>query len=356
MTVLAEALSVSSLWEGSLATLVVRSSPSPLLGVIGFFDEVVRARLEALCWRLRYGASSPRYVGYAEAEQDCEQLAAELRARWSPRELREFGYVAIPRGGFFVLGMLSYILDLPASAFTQPPSSDKPLVVVDDCALSGTRFRLFLQHCSHSSIVFAHLYSHPELRSAVAACEERVLACVNAQDLHDYAPEIYGAHYEAWRGEWRARLPGYWVGHTEHLCFAWNEPDFAELNEATGQIEPGWRLVSGEKCLRNRATASGDRVPVQLQPSAKGPLVPPAHVVFAKLADTLVIGNARTGEATALDGVAADMWEAILAKGDREGAAAALLETYDVAPPTLHSDLEEFIGEATARGLLTGQP
>ena len=57
-------------------------------------------------------------------------------------------FVALPRGGLFVLGMLAYLLDLRADRVgdvgesgIRPGGSDSaPLVLVDDCALSGLRF------------------------------------------------------------------------------------------------------------------------------------------------------------------------------------------------------------------------
>ncbi|MGH8883820.1 MAG: PqqD family peptide modification chaperone [Egibacteraceae bacterium] len=352
---LARALSMSSLWGDSLAALIVRPPPNALLSALGYFDEAVQARLDDLCWRLLHGGSEIRYVGYRQAERDCVQLAANLRERWSLEELRRFRYVAIPRGGLVVLGMLSYVLDLPHSALAPhdgPDRAGQPLVVIDDCALSGARFRMFLRQCEHRPVIFAHLYSHPQLRAAIEGDEGGVLV-VSAHDLRDHAPEVFGQHYEAWRDGWRARVGNYWVGQTEPLCFAWNEPDVTLWNPAAEQVERGWRLVPEEVCLKNRLPPGGAPVPVQVQPVARGPLVPAVDVVFGKLAGRLVVGNAQTGEAVALDSVAADMWEAIVAYGDEDAAAAALIESYDVARSRLRSDLARLVGEATARGLLT---
>src|ERR671910_1255702 len=141
---LADALAVSPLWaEMPRATLVVRAAPDPLLGVVGYFDAAGRARLEALRWQLEHILPRLRYVGYAQAQEDCERLAARLVERFGRDELRGFRFVAIPRGGFIVLGMLAYILGLERSQLEAAPYSEHagaPLVVVDDCALSGVRF------------------------------------------------------------------------------------------------------------------------------------------------------------------------------------------------------------------------
>jgi hypothetical protein len=157
---LADALSVSPLWaEMPRATLVVRPAPDPLLGVAGYFDGADRVRLGALRWQLERVLPRLRYVSYARAQEDCERLAARLVERFGRDELRDFRFVAIPRGGFVVLGMLAYILGLRGSQLEPPHPPDAPLVVVDDCALSGVRFGQFLERVDCSRVVFAHLYS-----------------------------------------------------------------------------------------------------------------------------------------------------------------------------------------------------
>src|SRR5687768_10417176 len=104
----------------------------------------------------------PRRLTYEQAEAEAKSLAAALVAAFGRDEIKSFSYTAIPRGGLFVLGMLSYVLDLDRRVL-QPRSSGEPLVVVDDCSLSGARFRNFLQADEHPQVVFAHLYSHHDL-------------------------------------------------------------------------------------------------------------------------------------------------------------------------------------------------
>ena len=119
--------------------------------------------------------SSPiRQVSYQQAEASSKSLAAQLSAAFGRGELTRFGYMAIPRGGHFVLAMLAYVLDIGSRQLLQPPS-DAPIVVVDDCALTGSRFRQVLQLLPHERVIFAHLYSHPTLRQAITSQEPRVL-------------------------------------------------------------------------------------------------------------------------------------------------------------------------------------
>ncbi len=347
----------SAAWDGSDATLVVGPGPNPFLAVIGCFNESTQARIDALRGQLRGMDGPARYVSYSAAEADCERLAAALLERWDRPELQQFSYLAIPRGGLIVLGMLAYLLDLPASALVGTKASNRPLVVVDDCALSGARLRSFLEVHRHRSVVCAHLYSHPDLRAAVEARESHVVACIAARNLRDEAPDQLGDAYDSWRERWRQRSPdAYWIGRTEPLCFAWNEPDLSIWNPVSGEVEPGWRLVPGDACLKNRVGAAGHRIPVEIQPAGKGPLAPADHVVFGTLAGTLVVGNVESGQAVALDDVAADMWRTIMAEGDEDAAVAALAGSYDAEVETLRADLEQFVAEASALGLLVRHP
>ena len=144
-----------------------------------------RARLAYLAETLRVLRRHVVYVDYAEAERACERLAASLSGEFGTDDLRRFAYQAIPRGGLIVLGILSYVLDLPATCFNSDADPGRPLVIVDDCALSGARFGRELKSAGSRAVVFAHLYSHPELRSAILRAEPGVEFCVAARNLED---------------------------------------------------------------------------------------------------------------------------------------------------------------------------
>jgi len=355
---LADALAVSPLWaEMPRATLVVRAAPDPLLGVVGYFDAAGRARLEALRWQLEHLLPRLRYVGYAQAQRDCERLAARLVERFGRDELRGFRFVAIPRGGFIVLGMLAYILGLERSQLEAAPYSEHagaPLVVVDDCALSGVRFGEFLSRLESPRVVFAHLYSSPELREAIEARESGRVTCLSARDLRDYARERLGEERLAWRQQWLDRMDGrgYWVGQSEYVCFAWNEPDFGFWNPVTEREENGWRFVPPDLCLKNRPASGAHSVSVQFQPRGKGPLGPSSDILFGEFEGQVAVGNLKTGESFVLEGVGSDMWRAVVEHGNLEEAADALLKIYEVDGATLRADLRGFVEDLLSQGLL----
>jgi hypothetical protein len=259
-----------------------------------------------------------RYISYAQAEDDSMHLAERLRQRFGAAPRNEFYYVAMPRGGYIVLGMLAYALDLPRDRLALPDAPEAPVVIVDDCALSGARFKQFLSGLSSSRVVFAHLYSPPELRAAIEEQEPRVIACVSAHDLEDQGPRLLGEEHAPWQERFR-RMRGeeaYWFGQYAKIGFAWNEPATGCWNGATNQLERGWNLLPPELCLKHRAAADPKTARIVIQEDGPGPIVPAATILFADFDDVILVGESRTGSNYALRGVAADMWRALVKLGD----------------------------------------
>lgn len=353
---LARALASSPIWkEMGEATIVVRSDPA-VLGLFGRFDDRARARLEALPWQLRTELPRLRYVGYRRVEDDCEELATRLIEALGRDAVLDSDFVAIPRGGMIVLGMLGYFLDLRPSQLAGTASPHRPrTVVVDDCSLSGVRFGQFLAQLPDRPIVFATLYSHPDLRNAIEAREPRVEAVVSARDLRDHAPALLGPDYPAWKERWATRSggEGYWIGHPERVCFPWNETDVGFWNPIAERGEVGWRLVPPELCLKNRVAAAAPRAPrIQVQPRTDHPLSTAPTTLFAKLPDCTVVANYRTGEVVRLTDVAAEMWHRIVEEGDPGRVVATLLDEYEVEEDVLKRDLSALIEEMERRGFL----
>ena len=334
--------------------MVVRPVPEPLLGLLGYFDDEMTASVEALQWQLDYALERLRYVDYAQAERACEELAAQLLDRFGRSGLQHLQFVGVPRGGLIVLGMLSYALDLQHEQMEPPFSPEHPLVVVDDCALTGLRFARFVERYRDYDIVFAPLYSHPDLRAAIEEREPHVLACMSAQDLHDHAPEAFGDEYPQWRSQWldRSDEACYWIGQPDRVCFPWNEPDIAIWNEAASQEQQGWRVVPPAWCLKNRAAPGETPRRLQVQPAGEGPLRPSKEVLYGHLNEEVIIARVETKEAYSLTGVAASMWEALIRHGSQKRILRALLAQYDVAESTLRADVDRFINDLAARGLI----
>lgn len=354
LNALARAIANSPLWaEMPKATLVARLAPQPVLAVLGCFDVPGEARLAAWGRELNRACTHLRYVSYAQAELDCQRLAVQLIERFGPEKLSRFSFTAIPRGGLIVLGMLAYMLGLEQTQLEPPHSPKVPLVVVDDCALSGNRFGRFLECCESNQVVFAHLYSHPDLRVAIEGREPRVIACLGAQDLHDHGPENLSDNYLAWQELWLNQLnsPRYWIGQPDRVCFAWNDPD-SVWNPILERMEKGWHIVPPELCLKNRLGSGMKPIPIQVQPESKGPLKPSEHVLFGEFEGQIIVCNLETRESFSLTDVASHMWLAIVKHGNLEDVVVSLLRDYDVGEANLWIDLRTFVDCLLAQGLL----
>lgn len=349
---LARAVASSPAWAelGSTA-IVVREEPQPHIGVVGRFDEAARARLSVLTWQFEHVLPRTMVLTYRDVETAVERLAAALVARFGRDACAMFRYAAMPRGGHVVLGLLAYALGLAQDRLDAPPSTTAPLVVVDDCAISGSRLRRYLDAApARSPVVAAALFAAPELRSA-AERDARVRAVVSAYDLRDASEQRHGAGHAAYTATWRQRgQGGYWVGQPQHVVFPWNEPDMGFWNAVSERVERGWRLVAPERCVKNRPAVGASAPEVQRQSVGRGPLHVAPGVLVARFQGRLVLGAVQWPGCLTLEGTAASMWEALVAHGSTLAAAAALAPTYDVEPERLEADLEGFAEALSQRG------
>ncbi len=355
---LAQAISASEVWEEmQKSVLIVRSGPNPAVVVLGAFDESDRWRLKSLRDQLERATTQFRYISYSQAEKDCEELANRLLARFGREKLMTFTFMGLPRGGYIVLGILSYLLNLPASSFAGFGDSESSLVVVDDCAISGRRFGELLRACEGREVILATLYSPRDLGPALEA-KEQVVAFVNARDLHDHAPAKLGDKYPAWRERWMedSGEDCYWVGQTDYLCFAWNEPDTKVWNPVVEKIESGWRITPPELCLKNRFPPDAHSPQVQVLPEPKGPLRPGKDVVFGELEGQMIVANALTNVALGLSEVAGDIWQSIVEQGNISAVVEDLLGRYEVDEVTMRDQVDSFVQDLSNRGFLEEGP
>ena len=351
---LARAVAASPSLGGSpTAALALRLEPRPHLALVGTFEDADVDILDLQVQSLRHGCGTLRFVTYSQAEEDCRRLADLLLERYGG-ELDHLRFVAIPRGGLVVLGLLAKILDLAAEQLELPSDDGQPLVVVDDCALSGECFARWLGGHGGQRVTFAHLYSDPALRRAVEG-DERVLACIAARDLraHDGpSPEKANLRTDLWQerlGSFRYR-----AACLDHLCFPWTEPRRTLWNSVRERAEAAWTLVPEEFRLRSRRPSFLPLPVYEAAPPAIGDLQPADGVLYAPLAGGLALANFEDGESCFLRGSAPQMWQAVVSTGDVGKALETLQEAYDNAPPRLATDLESFVESLLERGLLLG--
>jgi hypothetical protein len=238
------------------------------------------------------------------------------------------------------------------------PGAGRPVVIVDDCSISGRRFHDVLGALpGDGPVVFGTLFSHPELRRRIEAREDRVRAVVSARDLEDRAPEILGGDYDGWQARWGGRdVDGYWSGITEHVVFPWSEPDIAIWDPARSDMVHGWRIASPDVCLKNRLAyqANEDRLQVH-DPTPRG-FCPAPDVVYATFEESLVVVSLSSGRVTALDGSAPQLWQA-LADGDSLAeAAASVAPAIDLPADELNEALADFADDMVELGLMKRAP
>jgi len=333
--------------------LTLRLFPQPLLAAFGEFTSAQEARLNKQVHSILAACRHLLYVSYAQAEADSHLLAEHLQARWGQDAVARFRYTAIPRGGLIVLGMLAYQLGLGRDRL-EAPDLDETLVVVDDCAISGFRLGEFLARTAQEKVIFALLYAHPDLCWEIERQEPRVLACLSGRDLHDHASVQLGENYPGWLARARERMGSgrYWIGIPEQVCFPWNEPDRLVWDDEVQRNVRGWRLLPPELCLKNHLPQTVKPLVVQIQLPGKGPLRPTDTVIYARVADQVVLGNIRTGAAFGLAGTGADMWLAIVEYGSLEAVVHRLLSVYAVDESDLRQDVQRFTSDLIQRGLL----
>jgi hypothetical protein len=348
----AQAVAIHPLWQDvPQAICIVRAHPQPVLAILGTFSAKALGQIQLQPPFLNQACERLRFVSYAEAIAVCEQLAEQLKAAFGSKSLSEFQFYGVPRGGLIVLGMLSYILGLRSEQLNAPYACDVPLIVVDDCALSGSRFYRVLQQYPQHTLIFATLFAHPTLRQAIIAREPTVLNCLSSQDLYDHGPKAMGSNYTAWQIQNQALLAGhrYWLGLPDYICFPWNEPDHLLWNPLTTALEQSWHILPPTACLKNRPS-DGSTLPIQIQPTAQGWLQPTEQIAFGELGGQVLIGYLPTGETFGLSGKAAAFWRVILCSEGLEDAIAQLAQQYPAH--NLHAELTGLIEQLINQQIL----
>jgi hypothetical protein len=357
---LARAIAHSPGWpDGDQPIVVVRvdAEAPPYLAVIGTFDEGMQARLRGLGWLVRHQLPRLRYVDYREAERLVEALAARLVDRLGRDALEVMGYVAVPRGGHIVLGMLAYALGLDQARLEPPFARGTPLVVVDDIVISGNRLRRFLaSRLDATPVVFASLFASRDVRGAIEA-DPRVRACLAAEDVRDLAPEQEGDAYAAWLARWQQRGgdDAFAVNRPEPVAFAWNEPDVAIWNDVTNRVENPWRLLPPEACLKRRGGLPQHSIEVRRQPVGSGSIRPAPDAIFTAFEGATLLSRPASPSPLMLDGSAEVMWHAIVRHGEIPDAAAEVAKNYGASANDVTPDLEALVANLTQRGMLVRQ-
>jgi hypothetical protein len=346
---LAKAITSSQLFrEIKDASVIIRPYPHPTLAVLGNLEEHDISRLDALTEQLKFASLNMRYQNYHQVEEACRKLGQKLVVRFGRETVDNFQFMAIPRGGIVILGILSYILDLDPKQIGPSDNPGRQMIVVDDCCLSGYRFHLFMQKYNKKDVIFAPLYSHPQLRSALEN-HPQVKACISAEDLKEI-PREYDAPKSLIQNRMNMQLGGnrYWLNRSEYICFPWNEPDWYFWNRVTETVESGWHIIPPELCLKNHEIEGF----IQVQKEGKGNFRPPRDVIFSEQEKEVIIVNMATEECISLEGEAAVMWKALMDSHDINEAEKRLLRAHIDEESVLRRDYMLLIQDLLRRQML----
>ena len=354
--------------------LIARCQPFPLIAAFGNFSAFELDRLRNLSVFLVEVLEHCRYVGYHDAEYLSECLAMKLRQRFKHEEISNFYFAPIPRGGHIVLGLLAYALDLRPEQLCHTDillneRYDQPVVIVDDCAISGVRLQQYLENAGNHQVVFASLLAPKGFREAVMSRETCVIDCFCAESLRDLGVWRYGGGYADWLSQQQSRMGkhGYWTGVASHFSFAWSEPQSKFWNADAQRFEAGWNLMPAHLCLKRRIAVeklqndrpdAGAEDTCTLLLECPGPIRPADRVLWTEIDSAVAVArmpedSGDTAPCFRLEGTAAEMWCYIVKHGTLEGAEAALLERYNVARSSLRHDLVGFVSELEKNKLLT---
>jgi hypothetical protein len=214
--------------------------------------------------------------------------------------------------------------------------------------LTGARFSQTLLQWPNEHVVFAHLYSHPELRKGILEKEPRVRSCVAAQDLDTYkwdvqsgrqsgieaSPSGMGSHH-------------YWSGSVAPIAFAWSEPTVHVLDPFSREIETHWRFTPPQLCLKNKADLGLSPHPVAVQPWRCS-----AAVVMGQIDQAMWVIQTDTAKAYAFEGIEADMWRALVAYGSTDASLAHIESRQEVRDSSFRVQLESFVDYLVGEGLI----
>lgn len=295
-----------------------------------------KIELYALSMHARDLKQNLRFLDYQQAEKAAEKLAGQFKTTFSANELAKFAFLPIPRGGYIVLGMLAYALNLkPNQLLTYPEQVDKPLIIVDDCSLTGFRFHQYLKKTNSPQVVFAHLLSAKSLRQRILEQEDSVSHCIAAQDL---------AERPLLKNSEALGSPHYWAGNTDLVAFSWSEPSLLTSLLSTNKSNEKWHLVSPQQCLNNR---------IELEVPANYSTIPnlyiPESLLYYWHDGVLILADSNSGEVYKLQGEAAAMWRALAVLGHQIPATNWLKAEYDLDTVSV----EAFLKTAVSAGLLS---
>lgn len=289
-------------------------------------------------------------IDYKGTELLVSSLAVTIKQSLRPIFFEHCSLDPIARGGYIVLGMLLYPLDLDHATLNKPKKPCASCLIVDDAAFSGARLAKAIQASTVDSIYIVLLTATQGLVDAIMLAEPRVKQVFVAKILKDLGPEKYGSEYQHWQDRRMQQLEGkrYWVGVPELVSFPWSEPDSVWWNDDTQQLERGWLYRSPDQCLKNRSELSPP-LAITGRPEYR---LPDNTAYRLKKEESVQLLDVDSDELFELEGTASTMWQALVKYGETETTLKYLTNVYKVDQSLLKEDLTLFIDDAISKRLL----
>lgn len=261
-----------------------------------------RPDLWALCVHLSALQQSVKRYSMEQAQLAVYSLASRMQAEMSADLLSTIRIVPIPRGGLLVAGRLAYALNLSYEQFFDDGVS--PICVVDDCALTGKRFKQVLGRFEDRDIWFCHLASTSQLRRTILNEEPWVKGCIVADDLSIQNQAV------------AEQIPGedrYLNVSVEPVIFPWTEPGLPVTVPFSDKVEDGWRLMAPHLVLGNWSLL---KLPPKKTEIAD--IQSSSQIVWRLIDKTILLYEGSSRKLFELTGVAADLWKSCAGYQSRE--------------------------------------
>ncbi len=328
--------------------VIVRRDPATIV-VVGVHADDLLGEVELLRRQIVSSLDHTRLVAFDDAVGLAARLAARLRS--DVDDIAAHTVAPIARGGLIVAGMLGYLVPLEKRRFTDS-DPEAPVLIVDDIALSGLRVGAAIRAAGDRPITIATLCAPAPLIEAVRSAEPGVVDFVTAIELPDRTHDLVDIDPDAYRERWGG-AGVYWVGRTDHVVFGWSEPESEATNPVTGEPSLGWKLAPPSMCLATAHRSDTDGPLILWDEATRvSPPVAPGWVVAVADDTTYVARDAEAGSTITLAGAAHEMFWAVVEESDQRAVLGRLASCFDVDEGTLATDLEEFVGELVAEGVI----
>ncbi|MEM7799537.1 MAG: hypothetical protein AAF633_10135, partial [Chloroflexota bacterium] len=181
--------------------------------------------------------------------------------------------------------------------------------IVDDCALTGLRFKTTIQKIERPQIGFFHLLSDPALRNQMMAVEEKVTWCLAASDLY----ERVSGNSQSGKGLPAALAQDrYLIKDLIQPIFPWNEPAMPIVMPFSDEIVDGWHLFPPHLVYKNRHALDLPPLDAYLAPVWQVP----SRIAYRWHAKRLTLLQLDTQESYVLADQQAAIWRMLAVYGE----------------------------------------